>query len=129
MEDKGTKSIKLGKMILNDDELKIKVQYNGEMFVMRYPNPMEKAQIESDIARTLGGLPRASFPDDHLLMVEATAYVNRLMIADECPDWFKNSWTCYDERLVATLYGEYLDFRNSFRDRLAGDNVQGDSKK
>jgi len=129
MEDKGTQPIKLGKMILNDEDLKIKVQYNGEMFTMRYPNPMEKSQIESDIARTLNGMPRSSFSDDHLFLTEATAYVNRLVIPEESPEWFKSAWTCYDERLIATLYGEYLQFRNSFRERIADGQLHGAGKK
>lgn len=129
MEDKGTQAIKIGKMILHDEDLKIKVQYNGEMFVMRYPTPMEKAQIETDIAKTLGGLPRSSFSEDHLFLTEATAYVNRLAIADECPSWFKSAWTCYDENLIATLYGEYVNFRNTFRNRIADGKLQDDSER
>ncbi len=129
MEDKGTQAIRIGKMILNDEDLKIKVQYNGEMFVMRYPTPMEKAQIETDIARTLGGMPRASFSEDHLFLTEATAYVNRLAIAEECPPWFKSAWTCYDENLIATLYGEYVTFRNTFRNRIAEGELQGNSER
>jgi len=129
MEDKGTQAIKIGKMILHDEDLKIKVQYNGEMFVMRYPTPMEKAQIETDIAKTLGGLPRSSFSEDHLFLTEATAYVNRLAIADECPSWFKSAWTCYDENLIATLYGEYVTFRNTFRNRIADGKLQDDSER
>jgi hypothetical protein len=129
MEDKGTKAIKLGQMLLNDEDLKIRVQYNGEMFTMRYPTPLEKAQIESDIARTLGGMPRSAFPEEHLFLVEATAYVNRLVVVEECPDWFKSAWTCYDERLTATLYGEYLTFRNSFRNRVAEGGLPGAGTK
>jgi len=103
----------------------MKVQYNGEMFVMRYPNPIEKAQIEGDIARTLNGMPRSSFTEDHLIMVEAAAYVNRLVIPEECPPWFKSAWTCYDEHLIAVLYEEYLRFRNTFRERFTADELQG----
>lgn len=127
MEDKASKIVKLGKMILNDDELKIKVQYNGELFTLRYPNPMEKAGIEAEIARTLGGMPRSSFSDEHLFMVEATAYVNRLAVPEECPDWFKSAWTCYDDRLIAILYGEYLSFRDGLRKRIEEGGIKESS--
>ena len=118
MEDKGMQPIKVGKLTINEDDLRIRVQYNGEMFVMRYPTPADKAQIEVDIARTLGGLPRSSFSEDYIFQVEATTYVANIAIMDECPEWFKNAWTCYDEALIVTLYGEYLTFRKSFREKL-----------
>lgn len=123
------KAVQIGKMLLNPEELKIKVTYNGEIFVLHYPNPMEKAQIETEIARTLNGLPRSSYPNEHLYLVEATAYVNNLLIPEESPSWFKSAWTCYDEVLLATLYGEYVRFRDRFRERFADNGLQGSSSK
>jgi hypothetical protein len=129
MDDKSGNSVRIGKMLLDPEELKFKIQYNGELFTMRYPNPIEKAQIESEIARTLGGMSRDAFNEDHLFLVEATAYVNRLVVPEESPDWFKSAWTCYDEKLIAVLYGEYLSFRAKFRERLEGGGLQGSGER
>ena len=107
------RAVQLGKMLLNPDELKFTVTYNGEIFTLHYPNPMEKAQIEHEIARTLGGYPRTSFSEDHVYLVTATAYVNNLIIPEASPKWFVSAWTCYDETLIATLYAEYVRFRDA----------------
>lgn len=112
--------IKIGKKVLSEDDLKFTVQYKGEIFTLRYPTPFEKAAIEAEIARRLGGYSRESFPPDHLAMVEMTAYVNQLVVPEESPDWFKSAWTCYDESCIANLYQGYLRFRGNFQTRIRG---------
>lgn len=110
--------IRIGKKVLSEDDLKFTVQYNGEMFTLRYPTPFEKAAIESEIARRLGGFARSSYPPDHLALVEATAYVDQLVIPDESPDWWRSAWTCYDEACIVSLYQGYLRFRGDFQKRI-----------
>lgn len=120
--------IKIGKKILTEDDLKFTVTYNGEVFTLRYPTPFEKAAIESEIARKLGGFKRESFPPDHLALVEATAYVNQLVVPEDSPAWFKSAWTCYDEQCIGTLYTGYLRFRGDFQARIRGDGPEGGRK-
>jgi len=110
--------VKLGKQILYPKDMKFSITYKGEIFTMRYPMPFEKQQIEAEIARRLDGHPRATYSNDALMLLEATAYVNALVIAEESPSWFTSAWTCMDEELIATLYGEYLSFRSTFRKKL-----------
>jgi hypothetical protein len=127
MKEEST-TVKVGNKILSEDDLKFTVQYNGEIFTLRYPTPYEKAAIEADIARKLGGFTRESFPADHLAMIEATAYVNQLIIPEESPDWFKSAWTCYDDQCIGTLYQGYLRFRSSFQSRIRESGPKGNSK-
>lgn len=112
---------RVGEMVLTEDDLKFTVTYKGEIFTMRYPTPFELAAIEAEIVRKLGGFPRASYPTEHLAKVEATAYVEQLVIRDESPKWFKSAWTCYDDLCISELYGGYLRFRSAFQDRFRGD--------
>jgi hypothetical protein len=111
------KTYTIGKTILKESELRITLEYNGETFVLKYPNPLEKSQIEVDIARHLGGVPRESVDPDQIAMTTAQCYVADLYIADECPKWFK-PWECYDEMLIAKLYTEYVTFRGKFQKRF-----------
>ena len=116
--------IKIGKQILTEDDLKFTVQYNGELFTMRHPTPFEKAAIEADIARRLGGFARTAYPEEHLTLIEAAAYVNQLVIPEESPDWFKSAWTCYDEDCIFALYRGYLQFRGKFQQRIRDGNPE-----
>jgi len=121
--------IRVGNQILTEDDLKFTVNYNGEIFTMRFPTPFEKAAIEADIARKLGGFSRESFPPEHLAMIEATAYVNQLMIPEECPAWFKSAWTCYDDQCIGALFQGYLRFRGSFQSRIREGGPEGSGKR
>jgi hypothetical protein len=120
--------IKIGNQVLSEDDLKFTVQYNGEIFTMRFPTPFEKAAIEAEIARKLGGFTRESFPEDHLAMIEATAYVNQLVVPEESPSWFKSAWTCYDDQCIVTLFHGYLRFRGSFQARIRDGRPEGAGK-
>lgn len=122
-----SEDIKIGTKVLTEDDLKFTVVYNGEVFTLRFPTPFEKAAIEAEIARKLGGYSRDSFPADHLAMVEAAAYVNQLVIAEESPSWFKSAWTCYDEQCIVNLYRGYLQFRGNFQSRIRGSGPEGSS--
>lgn len=121
-------TVKIGNQVLSEDDLKFTVQYNGEVFTMRFPTPFEKASIEAEIARKLGGFTRESFPADHLAMVEATAYVNQLIIPEESPTWFKSAWTCYDDQCIVNLFHGYLRFRGSFQTRIREGRPEGVGK-
>jgi hypothetical protein len=123
-----SEEIKIGKKVLSEDDLKFTVQYNGEIFTLRYPMPAERTAIEAEIVRRLGGFGRASFPPEHLAVVEATAYVDQLVIPEESPDWFKSAWTCYDESCTLALYRGYLQFRSKFQIRIRGSGPERGSK-
>lgn len=110
--------IRVGQKVLHEDDLKFPITYNGEVFVLKYPSPFEKAAIEADISRKLGGYARNTFPTEHLYIVEATAYVDNLVVREESPDWFKSAWTCYDEACIGALYTGYLRFRGDFQSRI-----------
>lgn len=111
-------TIQIGRAVIRQAELKIPVDYKGESFTLRYPNPAIQAAIEAEVARRLGGNPRTSFTYDHIESVEAYVTVDFLFDRDLCPKWFKGPWLCLDEELVGTLYKAYLDFREQFRARL-----------
>lgn len=117
--------VRVGDQILSEDDLEFTVQYNGELFTLKYPSPFEKAQIEATIARMLGGYSRSSYPPDHLTMTEATAYVDAIVVKKKSPDWFKSAWTCYDETCILALYEGYLQFRNEFQERTAQNRPKG----
>jgi len=123
-----SEEIKIGNKVLSEDDLKFTVTYNGEIFTLRYPTPFEKAAIEAEIVRKLGGNNRASFPADHLAMVEATAYVDQLVVHVDSPEWFKSAWTCYDDECIGALYTGYLRFRGEFQARIRGSGAKSDSK-
>lgn len=122
------KEIRIGQKVLHEDDLKFPVEYNGEVFHLKYPSPFEKVAIETDIARKLGGLSRAAYPAEHVAMVEAQAYVDYMVINEESPSWFKSAWTCYDDMCVAELYGGYLRFRGEFQQRIRDSGLEGSGK-
>lgn len=113
----------LGKQILHEDDLKFTVEYKGDKFTLRYPTTLVRAQIEADIARRIGGVPRESISPEALALIEMTAYVNALIVPSECPQWFQDNvtslWEHYDEMLVMELYRGFADFRDRFRERLS----------
>ncbi|MHA2426495.1 MAG: hypothetical protein ACXADB_00445 [Candidatus Hermodarchaeia archaeon] len=112
------RTYRIGKEALHEDDLKIPIMYNGETFVLKYPNPAVKATIESEIARRLGGFPRSSFSTEHLAEVEAYVTIDVLYDPKECPKWFEGPWATYDDELIRTLIEGYYQFRERFRTRL-----------
>lgn len=125
----GKKEIKIGQQIIHEDDLLFEVEYNGEIFTMQYPTPHMKALIETDIANRLGGYSRSAFSENHVFRVEATAYVNNLVVKEKSPDWFKNAWTCYDEDCILVLFNGYVEFRDKFQTRIRSGGPEGGSKK
>jgi hypothetical protein len=123
-----SEDIKIGNKVLREDDLEFTVQYNGEIFTMHYPTPFERAAIEAEIARKLGGYSRDSFPPQHIALVEATAYVNNLIVPEKSPVWFKSAWTCYDEECIESLFRGYLRFRNKFQEQFRNDESQRGGK-
>jgi len=128
MSQDNDKKIRIGKKVLSEDELEFQVQYEGEVFTLKYPTPFELAMIASDVAQRLGGFTRQSFPVEHLMMIEAHAYVDHLVVPEKCPSWFKSAWTCYDDRCVNKLYEGYLQFRGKFQERIRSDEPEGRGK-
>lgn len=54
MSDKAEKA-RIGKLILAESDLEFQVTHSGEVFTMKYPAPFERAAIEAEMARRLGG--------------------------------------------------------------------------
>ena len=119
-------SVTLGKQILHEDDLKIKVEYKGEIFTLNYPTPLRKSMIEAEIAQRLGGMPRSAYEPEHVGMVTASCYVDNLYDPKGCPSWFQGAWNCYDEKLIADLFAGYWRFRDQFREKLKCGKFQGD---
>lgn len=122
------KEIKLGQKIISEDALKFKVVYNGETFTLQYPSPIIRSMIEAEISRKLGGFARNTFDATHLAFIEATAYVDNLIVREESPEWFKSAWTCYDEACIGALYNGYLNFRGTFQTRLNAGELEKTGK-
>jgi len=110
--------ITLGKSIIRESELEIPIQYKGETFTLKYANLSVQAAIEAEIARRLGGYPRASYTAEHLASVEACVVIDYTYIPEKCPKWFRGPWTCLDEELLGELYKGYFLFRDRFRAKL-----------
>ena len=111
------KTVRIGKKVLRESELEFQVDYNGESFVLKYPNMYARSAIETEIARRLGGMPRSAYPPEHVLLVTAAVYANAMIVPNKHPDWFVDVWTTYDEELVTTLYSGYLQFRDKIQSR------------
>lgn len=120
-EDKDKEVIKIGQKVLRESDLEFPVEYDGEVFTLRHPAPYQKALIESEIARRLGGFSRDAYPNEHLALIEATTYVDALVVRDKSPSWWKGAWTCYDEDLIYTLYRGYYQFRGDLQEKLRRD--------
>jgi hypothetical protein len=116
---------KIGKQIIREDDLKISIEYNGEMFTMKYPNPFQRTMIESEIARRLNGMNREVFPVEYTTLVVASTYVDNLIVSEESPKWFTSAWTCYDEELIGALYAGYLRFRDRFQQKIRESGFEG----
>jgi len=121
-------NIRIGESILQEDELEFTVKYGKETFTLKYPSPIERAAIELEISRRLGGQSRESFPESHLSMIESTAYVNALVVPEKSPEWFKSAWTCYDEECIKTLYVGYWQFRREIQKKSIPYKAEGDNK-
>ena len=127
-DNKQEELIELGRNILRESDLEIPIQYNGEQFTLKYPNPATSAMIEAEIARRIGGYPRASFSAEHLAGIEAYVTIDILMIPEKCPKWFKGPWTCYDDELITTLIKGYFTFRTQFQDKMRGGGFEKGSQ-
>lgn len=127
--DDEQKKVRIGKSVLTEDDLEFSVEYGGETFTLAYPNHFERAQIEAEIARKLQGLPRSSFPADHVTFVQAAVYVHALLVPEKSPEWVREAnsiWESYDEELVYALYRGYLQFHRDLRERVkSGDSGGG----
>jgi len=122
------KKYRLGKTVLTESDLKIQIPYKGDVFTLKYPTPLQKSMIENEIARRLGGYPRASFSSEHLALVEACSTIDILMIKEDCPNWFESPWTCLDEDLITELFAGYYRFRDGFREHIRSPGMEGSSK-
>ena len=123
-----SKEFKVGRLVLNEDDLKFQVNYKDELFTIKHLAPYERQVVEAEIVRRLGGFPRNAHDPNHVAMVEAMAYVEASIIREESPDWFKSAWTCYDEDCIVELYRGLLDFSSQFQQRLAGGPSEGSGK-
>lgn len=110
--------IKVGRMVLTEDDLTFTVTYNAEIFTMRHLAPYERQAVEADIVRRLGGYARDTHNQNHVAMVEAAAYVDATVVLEESPSWFKSAWTCYDEDCIVELYRGLLSFQTKFREQF-----------
>lgn len=126
-KERNMEAFRLGQKVFHEADLEITVEYNGEIFTLKHPAPFQKAAIEAEIVRRLGGYARDSFPPEHLALIEATTYVDTLIIRDKCPRWWKGAWACYDEELIFALYRGYLQFRGEFQERIRGDGTPSGS--
>ena len=84
--------------------------------MLRIPTPEEKNSIEIAVARRLGGMPRDSFPQNHV--VDTTVRVTLDTIIDDCSDPDFKVWDCYDSELLYEVYNQYREFSDSFMKRL-----------
>ncbi len=115
------KTYQIGKQILTEDDLMIPVEYKGEVFTLRYPTPSQRAAIELEVARRLGGMDRGAYSVEQITLVTVCTYVDNLIVSDKSPAWFVSAWTCMDEELTATLYAGYLSFRDGIQQKLRED--------
>ncbi|HEB29229.1 MAG TPA: hypothetical protein ENI05_16005 [Porticoccus sp.] len=119
--EKNEEAFTIGKKVFSETDLEFTVDYDGDVFTLKHPAPYQKAAIEAEIARRLGGYSRDSFPAEHLALIEATTYVDALVVAEKSPNWWKSAWTCYDEELIFNLFRGYYQFRGKFQERIRGD--------
>ena len=112
-----SKSLQIGKNVLTEDDLLIQIPYEDDLFVLKYPTPLVRSQIEVEIARRLGGFSRNTFSSDHVIMTEALVTLDTIYVVDKCPKWF-TPWTCIDDHLIMVLFNGYLSFRDEFREKL-----------
>ncbi len=121
--------IRIGKQILSEDELEIQAPYKGDLFVLKYPNPILHSQIEMETARRLGGYPRSSYSADYLLQLEMNVTVDLLYVSEKCPNWYEGPFEDFDEERTLALYNNFLKFRDNFRRRLRASRPDESGKR
>lgn len=121
--ERNEEAFKIGQQVFNESDLEFTVQYNGEVFTLKYPAPFQKAAIEAEIVRRLGGYARDAFSAEHVGLIEATTYAEALVIREKSPTWWKGAWACYDEELLYELFRGYYQFRGKFQERIRGDGT------
>lgn len=124
----GENKIRLGKQLIREDELEIHVPYRDDVFVLKYPDPIVKSQIEMEVARRLGSYPRSQYSANYLLQLEMIVTVDMLYVAEKCPTWYEGPFRDLDEERTMTLYNGYLNFQEDFRRRLRQGRLEGDGK-
>ena len=120
--------IRVGKQVLREHDLKFPITYKGEQFMMRLPAPYERAMLEAEVVRRLGGQRRDAFSITHLTEIEARVYVNELVVKEESPEWYESAWSCFDDALITKLYDGYLRFREKFARKLQEGGFASPSK-
>ena len=125
--ERNEEAFNIGKKVFSESDLEFVVDVDGEQFTLKHPAPWQKAGIETEIARRLGGFSRDSFSPEHVGIIEATTYVDALVVRDKSPNWRKGAWSCYDEKLIVKLFDGYYRFRGEFQERIRGDGSQGNN--
>ena len=108
---------RLGKQIITEDDLRIKVTVKDEDYELRYPNPNQRSFIEVQIARRFDGMARESFPLGYRQEVIVRETLDAIYVPDNCPDWF-TPWDCLDFDILMELYDKYIEFHRGFQKRV-----------
>lgn len=115
MEEKELKeeTYRVGKQILNQDDVRRVIKVKDEVFRIKFPTPIEQERIERDIALRLGGNPLDSIPASSYNAIRMCVTLDHII--EDSPEWWKTSGECYDEEILAKLWDEYLIERDKFR--------------
>ena len=108
--------MKLGKTILQEDDLKHEVTVYDTRFVLRIPTPEERNGIEIAIARRLGGQPRDCFSQAHQLDVQIRVTLEAIIVDCSDPDF--DVWKTLDNEMVYKVYTEFQDFNGRLLKRI-----------
>ena len=109
------KPIKIGKKILEGDDLKHKCTVLDVDFVFKCASPAERSMIEMDVVRRLGGQPRDSFSASHINDLTVRATLRRVI--DSCSDEDFDVWESWDVGLIYAAFDAYTVFQQELLKR------------
>lgn len=92
-------------------------------FIVHRPSAMEQMRMGVIKSQLLGGVLPVDMMTDNL----ATIISSLDVVIDEKPDWFNPYSEGLDYEILESVYLEYTEWYNSFRDKVRADRNKRDS--
>ncbi len=113
-------------MVLIEDDLRTEKKYDGEVWIIKYPEPQDRKSIARRISAEFDGLPIDSFTMSDRSIIIRDAEIDYLV---KGPDHWQGSDGCLDEELKNWLFEECRKWQKTFQEKLKKNKFTKRSKK
>ena len=115
-KDENDEKIRIADHVIGVREIHGVFQEGPHKFKFRFPTPAERAKIETQISRLIGGVPVESYNANEYATVRMTTYLDNVLV--ETPEWWTGAANCFDEQLTYRVWSKFVKDMENFRGRL-----------